>query len=153
MPPKKRTSTGGKSARGGSSAAGGRGRGGRKSTGGSKRTSTGTTTRETPKKRRYRPGTKALKEIRAYQKNTDLLLRKLPFQRIVREIADTSFTTLESPRWQSHAIQALQEACEAFLVHLLEDTQLCAIHAKRVTIQQKDMQLARRIRGIHGGLG
>lgn len=56
-------------------------------------------------------------------------------------------------RWQSHAILALQEAAEAFLVHLFEDTNLCAIHAKRVTIMQKDIQLARRIRGIWGGLG
>lgn len=56
-------------------------------------------------------------------------------------------------RWQSQAIQALQEAAEAFLVHLFEDTNLCAIHAKRVTIMQKDIQLARRIRGAWGGLG
>lgn len=56
-------------------------------------------------------------------------------------------------RWQSQAIQALQEAAEAFLVHLFEDTNLCAIHAKRVTIQPKDLQLARRVRGMWGGLG
>lgn len=56
-------------------------------------------------------------------------------------------------RWQSQAIQALQEAAEAFMVHLFEDTNLCAIHAKRVTIMQKDVQLARRIRGAWGGLG
>lgn len=60
---------------------------------------------------------------------------------------------IEVFRWQSHAIQALQEAAEAYLVHLFEDTNLCAIHAKRVTIQQKDIQLARRIRGAWGGLG
>lgn len=54
-------------------------------------------------------------------------------------------------RWQSQAIQALQEASEAFLVHLFEDTNLCAIHAKRVTIMQSDIQLARRIRGAWGG--
>lgn len=56
-------------------------------------------------------------------------------------------------RWQVHAILALQEASEAFLVHLFEDANLCAIHAKRVTIQTKDIQLARRIRGQHNGLG
>lgn len=56
-------------------------------------------------------------------------------------------------RWQSQAIQALQEAAEAYLVHLFEDTNLCAIHAKRVTIMQKDIQLARRIRGTWGGMG
>ena len=59
----------------------------------------------------------------------------------------------QSLRWQSQAIQALQEAAEAFMVHLFEDTNLCAIHAKRVTIMQKDVQLARRIRGAWGGLG
>ena len=59
----------------------------------------------------------------------------------------------EVSRWQSQAIQALQEAAEAFLVHLFEDSNLCAIHAKRVTIMQKDIQLARRIRGAWGGLG
>lgn len=51
------------------------------------------------------------------------------------------------PHWQSQAIQALQEAAEAFIVHLFEDTQLIAVHAKRVTIRQKDMQQERRIRG------
>ncbi|KAG0648254.1 histone H3 centromeric hH3v [Hyphodiscus hymeniophilus] len=105
------------------------------------------------KKRRYRPGTLALKEIRRYQNSTDLLLLKLPFSRLVREIAMTLRPAGEDMRWQSQAIQALQEAAEAFLVHLFEDTNLCAIHAKRVTIMQKDIQLARRIRGAWGGLG
>jgi histone H3-like centromeric protein A len=59
----------------------------------------------------------------------------------------------EEFRFQSQALQALQEASEAFLVHLFEDTNLCAIHAKRVTIMQKDIQLARRIRGMWGGAG
>ncbi|KAL8802891.1 MAG: hypothetical protein Q9182_003507 [Xanthomendoza sp. 2 TL-2023] len=106
------------------------------------------------KARRYRPGTLALKEIRRYQRTTDLLLRKLPFSRFVREIA-LSLVPIggEALRWQSQAIQALQEAAEAFMVHLFEDTNLCAIHAKRVTIMQKDIQLARRIRGAWGGLG
>jgi len=93
---------------------------------------------------RFRPGTVALREIRKYQKSTDLLIRKLPFQRLVREIANDFKTDL---RFQSHAIQAMQEASEAYLVSLFEDTNLCAIHAKRVTIFPKDMQLARRIRG------
>lgn len=96
------------------------------------------------KPHRYRPGTVALREIRKYQKSTDLLIRKLPFQRLIREIAHDFKTDL---RFQSAAILALQEAAEAFLVGLFEDTNLCAIHAKRVTIQPKDMQLARRIRG------
>ncbi|MCJ1363268.1 centromeric DNA-binding histone H3-like protein cse4 [Acarospora aff. strigata] len=106
------------------------------------------------KPHRYRPGTLALKEIRRYQRSTDLLLLKLPFSRLVREIALSLVPSSgESMRWQSQAIQALQEASEAFLVHLFEDTNLCAIHAKRVTIMQKDIQLARRIRGAWGGLG
>lgn len=105
------------------------------------------------KKRRYKPGTKALLEIRKYQKSTDLLMMKLPFSRLVREIALGLRPAGLGMRWQSQAIQALQEASEAFLVHLFEDTNLCAIHAKRVTIMQKDIQLARRIRGAWGGLG
>lgn len=107
------------------------------------------------KRRRYKPGTLALKEIRRYQRSYDLLLRKLPFARLVREVAlDLLPAEVGAElRWQSHAIQALQEAAEAFLVHLFEDTNLCALHAKRVTIMQKDIQLARRIRGVWGGLG
>ncbi len=93
---------------------------------------------------RYRPGTVALREIRKYQKNTDLLIRKLPFQRLVREIAQEFKSDL---RFQGTAVLALQEAAEAYLVGLFEDTNLCAIHAKRVTIMPKDIQLARRIRG------
>jgi histone H3 len=96
------------------------------------------------KPHRYRPGTVALREIRKYQKSTDLLIRKLPFQKVVREIAGEFKSDL---RFQSQAVLALQEASEAYLVGLFEDTNLCAIHAKRVTIMPKDMQLARRIRG------
>ena len=96
------------------------------------------------KPHRYRPGTVALREIRRYQKSTELLIRKLPFQRLVREIAQDFKTDL---RFQSSAVMALQEAAEAYLVGLFEDTNLCAIHAKRVTIMPKDIQLARRIRG------
>jgi len=108
------------------------------------------------KPHRYRPGTVALREIRRYQKSTELLIRKLPFQRLVREIAQDFKTDL---RFQSSAIGALQEAVEAYLVSLFEgictyvfiiwqiDTNLCAIHGKRVTIMPKDIQLARRLRG------
>merc|ERR1711923_364191 len=103
-----------------------------------------TTTGGVKKPHRYRPGTVALREIRRYQKSTELLIRKLPFQRLVREIAQDFKTDL---RFQSAAIGALQEASEAYLVGLFEDTNLCAIHAKRVTIMPKDIQLARRIRG------
>ena len=96
------------------------------------------------KAHRYRPGTVAIREIRKYQKSTELLIRKLPFQRLVREIAQDFKTDL---RFQGSAVLALQEASEAYLVGLFEDTNLCAIHAKRVTIMPKDIQLARRIRG------
>ena len=93
---------------------------------------------------RYRPRTVALREIRHYQKTMELLIRKLPFNRLVREIAQDFKTDL---RFQAAAIGALQEVAEAYLVGLFDDTNLCAIHAKRVTIMPKDIQLARRIRG------
>jgi histone H3/H4 len=112
----------------------------------------GKSTRKTPsntpggvkKPHRYRPGTVALREIRKYQKSTDLLIRKLPFQRIVKDIAHEQKNDV---RFQSSALMALQEAAEAYLVGLFEDTNLCAIHARRVTIMVRDLQLARRIRG------
>ena len=96
------------------------------------------------KPHRYRPGTVALREIRRYQKSTELLIRKLPFQKLVREVA-ASYK--EDLRFQSAAILALQEAAEAYLVGLFEDANMGAVHAKRVTIMPKDIQLARRIRG------
>ena len=96
------------------------------------------------KAHRYRPGTVALRQVKKYQKSTELLLRKLPFQRLVRETAEEFKADL---RFQSSAIAALQESAEAYLVGLFEDTNLCAIHANRVTIMSKDIQLARRIRG------
>ncbi|XP_033731369.1 histone H3.3-like isoform X1 [Pecten maximus] len=98
------------------------------------------------KSMRYRPGTRALMEIRRYQKTTDLLLRKLPFSRVVREIVQNKHPGL-ALRWEATAIMALQEAAEAYLVHLFEDANLCAIHAKRVTVMPKDIWLARKIRG------
>lgn len=96
------------------------------------------------KPHRYRPGTVALREIRRYQKSTDLLIRKAPFMRFVKEIA---YQIKSDLRFQSTALLALQEAAEAYLVGVFEDANLCAIHAKRVTIMQKDLKLAMRIRG------
>ncbi|KAK4366818.1 hypothetical protein RND71_014698 [Anisodus tanguticus] len=96
------------------------------------------------KPHRYRSGTVALREIRKYQKSTDHLIRKLSFQRLVLEIPQKFNTDL---RFQSHAVWDLQEAAEAYLIHLFEDTNICAIHARRVTIMPKDIQLVRRIRG------
>ncbi|KAK7536500.1 histone H3 variant CENP-A [Phyllosticta citricarpa] len=98
------------------------------------------------KPHRYRPGTLALREIRRYQNSTDLLILKLPFARVVREVAQDMVAPGMHLRWQSKAIEALQEAAEHFMTQLFEDTNLCAIHAKRVTIMQKDIQLARRLR-------
>ena len=96
------------------------------------------------KKRKVQRGIQALKEIQRYQKGMELLIRQLPFQRVVREIAQQK---MEGLRFQSVAIMALQEAGEMFLVGLLEQVNICAIHARRVTIMPKDIQLAQRIRG------
>mmetsp|Transcript_26279 Transcript_26279/g.36314 ORF Transcript_26279/g.36314 Transcript_26279/m.36314 type:complete len:138 (+) Transcript_26279:65-478(+) len=98
-----------------------------------------------PAKRRFRPGTVALREIRKYQKNSDKLIRRLPFQRLLREITQQFMIDL---RYQQSAIDAIQEAAEAYLTELFQEANLCAIHAKRVTIFPKDMQLSRRIRGL-----
>ena len=96
------------------------------------------------KPHRFRPGTVAIREIRRYQKSTELLIKKLPFQRLVKEIAQNFKSDL---RFQASAVIALQEATESYIVNLFQDTNLCAIHARRVTIMPKDMQLAKRIRG------
>ncbi|XP_065204016.1 histone H3-5-like [Planococcus citri] len=95
------------------------------------------------KSHRYRPGTVALREIRRFQKSTQLLIHKLPFQRLVREIAQDFKADL---RFQTSAVLALQEAGEAYLVSIFEDANLCSIHAKRVTIMPKDIQIAMRLR-------
>ena len=99
---------------------------------------------EGKKPHRYRPGTVALREIRRYQKSTELLIRQAPFRRMVRELVQD---LKQDFRIASQAFKALQEAAEAYLVGLFEDMNLCAIHAKRVTIMPKDIQLARSIRG------
>ena len=93
---------------------------------------------------RFRPGTVALREIRRFQRGTDLLLRKAPFQRLVREVATSH---KEGLRFQASAVAAVQEATEAYVVSLLSDTNLCALHTRRVTIMPRDVQLARRLRG------
>ena len=99
---------------------------------------------DTNTKRRFRPGTIALREIRRYQRSTELLIHKLPFQRLVRQIAQYS---QQDFRFQTSAVSALHEAAEAYLVGLFADTNLCAIHAKRATITPNDVRLARRVRG------
>ena len=89
-------------------------------------------------------GTVALCEIHRHQKSNNLLIHKLPFQCLVREIA---YDFKKDSGYQGSAVLALQEASEAYLLGLMEDTNLCAIHSKRVTIMPKDIQLSRRIRG------
>ncbi|KAK3609301.1 hypothetical protein CHS0354_038009 [Potamilus streckersoni] len=98
------------------------------------------------KPQRWQPGSRALNEIRKFQKTTNLIINKLPFQRLVRDIATDKFG-VETIRFQSEALGVLQEAAESYLVGLFQDTNLCTIHAKRVTIMRKDLQLAMRIRG------
>uniref|UniRef100_A0A1B0AEM6 Core Histone H2A/H2B/H3 domain-containing protein n=1 Tax=Glossina pallidipes TaxID=7398 RepID=A0A1B0AEM6_GLOPL len=102
------------------------------------------TTRVVNKAHRYRPGTVALHEIRRYLKSTELLMRRLPFQRLVREIAKDCKTDL---RFQPASIGTLQEACEVYMIGLFEHINLCAIHAKRVAIMPKDIQLNKELRG------
>ena len=106
------------------------------------------------KPRRYRPGTVALREIRRYQQSTDLIIARVAFARLVREVTDdvgSYWTAITSSgtgrlRWTAAALAAAQEAAETYVVGLLADANLCAIHAKRVTILPKDIQLARRVR-------
>ena len=100
-----------------------------------------------PKPRRYRPGTVALWEIRRYQWSTELLIRRAPFDHLVRELVQDLQCGGCVLRISPTAITALQKAVEAYLILLFEDTNLCAIHAKHVTIMPKDIQLAQRIRG------
>jgi histone H3 len=101
---------------------------------------------EVKKPHRYRPGTVALREIRRFQKTTELLIWKAPFQRLVREITQDMIKNKDL-RFQSLAVLALHEASEAYMVGMFEDTNLAALHAKRVTIMPRDMILARRLRG------
>lgn len=95
-------------------------------------------------RRRWHPGTVALREVRHYQKSTDLLIQRAPFQRLVREVSGAQ---KEGLRFQSSAILAIQEATESYIVSLLADTNLACIHAKRVTVMPRDLQLALRLRG------
>ena len=97
---------------------------------------------------RFRPGTRALMHIRKYQKSTESLVRKLPFQRLVRHLVQQLCGQM-SVRMQTAALYVLQQAFEAYVISLFEDSNLCAIHSKRVTVMPKDLQLAIRIRGAN----
>nr|UXY87015.1 centromeric histone-3 like protein [Cryptomonas paramecium] len=94
--------------------------------------------------KRYKNSEKTLNEIRKFQKSTDLLIHRLPFARLIKEITSNYHHSLQ---WQSTAIEAIQHACEDYLVGLMEDANLSALHAKRITIMPKDLHLARKIRG------
>ena len=96
------------------------------------------------KKMKFKPGTVALREIKKYQKSTDLLLPRAPFQKLVRSICQDIDSDI---RFQAQALLALQESAEAYLTGVFEDANLCSIHARRVTLMKQDMLLARRIRG------
>lgn len=103
--------------------------------------------REEMIQRRFRPGEKALTQIRKYKKVTHLNIRKLPFQRLVRDIANRINPEINL-RWTPNALEVLQSVAEDYLINLFEDSYQCALHAKRTTLMSKDMSLARRIRGI-----
>ena len=98
-------------------------------------------------KRRAKIGTRALREIKLYRSSTHLLIRKAPFSRLVRELLITRHPCGQEFRWQQAALECLQEASEAYLVCLISDAYLCSIHAKRVTLMPRDIQLIRRLRG------
>ncbi|EPB70245.1 core histone H2A/H2B/H3/H4 [Ancylostoma ceylanicum] len=102
-------------------------------------------------KRRAKPGVKALRDIRHLQRTTELLIPRLSFQRVVRDITNKicAKRVIDDLRWQSNALLALQEAAEVYLTCMFEDSNLAAIHARRVTIMPKDMHLVRRLRGEH----
>ena len=95
-------------------------------------------------RRRFSPGTVALREICKLQKTTDLLIGKAPFQRVAREIAHEHKTDV---RFQQGAIEALQHTTEAFFIELFEEAQAAALHAVRVTIMAKDIKIAIRMCG------
>lgn len=95
------------------------------------------------KPHRFRPGTVALREIRKFQRGSENLIRTAPFKRIVRELAQDIIQeygkNLDGVRFQADSFEALQQAAESFAVDFLDRVNLAAIHAKRVTIQSKDV--------------
>ena len=97
-----------------------------------------------PMLHRHRPSTTVLREIRRVERSTELVIRKLPFQRLVREIA---LRFRPSVCFQSTAVLVLQEAAEAYLTSLFCEASVCASYGKRTLLQPRDLQLARRIRG------
>lgn len=98
------------------------------------------------KKHRYRPGTVALREIRKFQRSTEILTKKAPFRRVLDQICMEEGGLTEQFRLQSDIIPLLQEAAQSHLIQVMEDANLCTIHAKRITVKPIDVQLARRVR-------
>ena len=96
------------------------------------------------RRRHFRSGTVALREIRKLQKGTDLLIGKAPFNRVVHQVAEARMNDV---RFQAGAVEALQHTAEDFLIELFEEAQVAALHAKRVTVMDKDIRLAVRMRG------
>lgn len=109
-----------------------------------KRRSSTTYESEVKKRKRRKPGQVAIKQIAFYQKTANLLLPKLSFQRIVREIVQS--VTPDEYKWSPNALEALQTSTEAYLTAVFEDTNKAAIHGKRVTIRPEDMHFIRDIR-------
>ena len=108
------------------------------------------------KPHQYRPGMVALREIKRYQKSTECLIKRSPFQKLIWEISQEYHICSQGPgtpsmqvRFQSTAIAALQEVAKNFIGGLFEDVNLLAVHAKRVTVMPSDIRLALRIRGDH----
>ena len=103
------------------------------------------------KPHRYRPGTVALREIRRYQTTTDTLIPKRSFQLLVQEVVQNEcrIRGIECKRIQSMALLGLQTACEQYVIELFSQTQIAAIHGKRITIQPKDMSIVLQFRGDH----
>jgi histone H3 len=96
------------------------------------------------KQRRFRPGTVALRTIRKLQKTTGTLIRRAPFYRMARCLAAV---TMEGYRFQTAALAVIQEATESYVIGILANANLAALHAKRVTVMPRDLHLARRLAG------
>lgn len=101
------------------------------------------------RRRRYKPGTVALREVRRYQRGTDLLIRRLPYQRFVRSVADTHASgtnNAEGLRFQGAAIDLLQEASENYLISCLIDAKKLSAHANRIGVNKRDIAMVLEVR-------
>lgn len=115
-----------------------------KSKGGKSKSKKTSKSRGEKKTRHFKPGTVALREVKRYQKTSGFLIASLPFERLVREVAQDFKADL---RFSRSAVALIQLITEHYLVGILEESVLVAISAKRVSVQPKDVHLVRRIRG------